>query len=87
MEGDIIMDTIGTIVGIIIGLIYIVLFCFPAFMFVWEGSESYSISGYFSPKADGIGCYGWICIIVGFPGAIIGLIASGVRQKIKNKGT
>lgn len=46
----------------------------PAFMFTWEGSTF-----------DGIGCYGWVCMIVGFPGVIIALIAKAIKNSYEKK--
>ncbi|MBQ0083485.1 MAG: hypothetical protein KBS52_01805 [Clostridiales bacterium] len=50
------------IVGILI-VLYLIFFCFPAFMITWEGSVF-----------EGIGCYGWLTMIIGYPGWIFALI-------------
>ena len=47
----------------------------PAFMFTWEGSVF-----------EGIGCYGWFCMLVGFPGAILALLIKGVIKLFKLPG-
>ena len=47
------------------------IFLIPAFMFTWEGSVF-----------EGIGCYGWVCMFIGFPGAILALIIKGVIKLI-----
>lgn len=46
------------------------LFLIPAFMFTWEGD------------LNGIGCSGWICMIIGFPGVVIALIIRGIKGGI-----
>ena len=47
---------------IIIPIALYMLVFIPAFMFTWEGSVF-----------DGIGCYGWLCMLIGFPGALLAL--------------
>ena len=44
----------------------------PAFMFTWEGSVF-----------EGIGCYGWFCMLVGFPGALLALLIKGIIKLFK----
>lgn len=51
------------------------LFFIPAFMFTWEGSVF-----------EGIGCYGWVCMIIGFPGAVLALLIKGVFALFKLPG-
>lgn len=67
------MEAIGTIIFVVLFVLYL-LFLIPAFMFTWEGSVF-----------DGIGCYGWVCMIVGFPGALIALIAKTIKESYKKK--
>lgn len=47
----------------------------PAFMFTWEGSVF-----------EGIGCYGWFCMLVGFPGALLALLIKGIIKLFKLPG-
>lgn len=51
------------------------LFFIPAFMFTWEGSVF-----------DGIGCSGWFCMLLGFPGALLALIIKGIIKLFKLPG-
>lgn len=48
-------------------ILWVVFFCLPAFMLLWESA------GFFE-----MGCYGWLCIIVGFPGALLALLIKTV---------
>lgn len=47
----------------------------PAFMFTWEGSVF-----------NGIGCYGWFCMLLGFPGALLALLIKGIIKLFKLPG-
>ena len=67
------MGVIGTIIIVVLFVVYL-LFLIPACMFTWEGSTF-----------DGIGCYGWVCMIVGFPGVIIALIAKAIKNSYEKK--
>lgn len=60
----------GILLIIPIGL-YMLVFI-PAFMFTWEGSVF-----------NGIGAYGWFCMFVGFPGAVVALLLKGIVKLIK----
>lgn len=60
---------------LVIPIGFYLLFLIPAFMFTWEGSVF-----------DGIGCYGWICMFVGFPGALLALIIKCIIGLVKIPG-
>lgn len=47
----------------------------PAFMFTWEGSVF-----------NGIGCYGWFCMLLGFPGALLAWLIKGIIKLFKLPG-
>lgn len=60
---------------IIIPIILYMFVLVPAFMFTWEGSVF-----------EGIGCYGWFCMFVGFPGALLALLIKGIIKLFKLPG-
>lgn len=57
---------------IIIPIALYMLVLIPAFMFTWEGSVF-----------EGIGCCGWLCVILGFPGALLALVIKLVVKMVK----
>lgn len=60
---------------LIIPIVLYMLVFIPAFMFTWEGSVF-----------GGIGCYGWFCMLVGFPGALLALLIKGIIKLFKIPG-
>ena len=68
---------------LIIPIGFYMLFVIPAFMFTWEGlSDLHYDPGYFFH----IGCFGWVCMIIGFPGAMIALFIKGIIKLFKLPG-
>lgn len=70
------MGIIGTIIIVVLCVIYLIVLI-AAFMLTWDDSNSI-----------GIGCSGWFCVIIGFPGAILALICKGIAksaEKSKSK--
>lgn len=58
---------------LILCIIYIALFCVPAFMLTWERDGSFG------------GCSGFVCIIIGFPGTLMSAIIKAILNSNKSK--
>lgn len=70
------MDILGVVFILALALIYL-MFLIPAFMFVWE----WELGGY----NGGLGCTGFVCMVVGFPGALFAVICRLIKWWYENR--